>query len=112
MCIRDRGHHVAAKNIVSKHCPQFIEDLESVIGAVYTHSELDKKNEEYGYVSSDDMHPYNLIKHISKSIDKFCEAETSVDVTGTVLAEIKDVMPLSQTMSIYAMGALFSGKQA
>ena len=107
-----QDHHVAAKDILSKHCPQFIEDLEPVLVTVYTQSELDKKNEEYGYVSGDDTHPYNLIKRISTSIDKFCEVETSLDVTGTVLAEIKDAMPLSQAMSIYAMGALFSGKQA
>lgn len=99
-------HHIAAKDVVSKHCPQFIEDLERVVTAPYTQADLDKKNEEYGYVSEDQAHPYNVIRFVSDKIAHFCETETSLDVSGTVLADIKSAMPLSQAMSIYAMGAL------
>lgn len=101
-----QNHRVAAKEVVSKHCPQFIEDLERVVATPYTQAELDKKNEEYGYVSEDEAHPYNVIKFVSDKIAQLCEAETSLDVSGTILADIKSAMPLSQAMSIYAMGAL------
>lgn len=101
-----QDHHIAARDVVSKHCPQFIEDLERIVAAPYTQAELDKKNEEYGYVSEDEAHPYNVIKFVSDKIAHFCEAETSLDVSGTILADIKSAMPLSQAMSIYAMGAL------
>lgn len=99
-------HYAAAKEVVSRHCPQFIEDLERVVTTPYTQEELDKKNEEYGYVSKDEAHPYNVIRFVSDRIAHFCEAETSLDVSGTILADIKSNMPLSQAMSIYAMGAL------
>jgi DNA (cytosine-5)-methyltransferase 1 len=105
------SHKSAAKKILSKECPQFLEGLESAVGVVrYTQAELDKKNEEYGYTSADKTHPYNIIKLISEYINKFRKVETNLDVAGTALYEIKSVIPLSQAMSIYAMGVLFSVK--
>lgn len=107
----DIHHRTAAKDILLRRYPRLIEELNPIIGrTIYTQIRLDKMNREYGYISDDPNHPYNVIKMISQYVYKHDRSEVSVDVTGTILADIKSNMPLCQVISIFTMGSIFSEK--
>lgn len=103
-----KKHRDAAKNMLLEVFPEFLNtvDNDPVIRSYSTH-ELHKHNLEYGYVSNKDTHPYNVIQRISRYISSSTgENDMRLNTEGSVLSELKSHIPLSQAMSIYAMGAL------
>lgn len=72
----------------------------------YTKDELDSYNKEYGYVCSDERHPYKVIQRISKYIEESLDEDTLCSTRDSSLSNLKSTIPLSQVMSIYAMGLL------
>lgn len=101
-------HRNAAKEILIKEYPKFIELVENdPLIRHYDCSELDKKNSEYGYICDDASHPYNIIQRISHYINAMLKSDDRyIDTQNSPLNEIKKKLPISQAMSIYAMGAL------
>jgi DNA (cytosine-5)-methyltransferase 1 len=102
------AHREVVKGHLLKICPKFVEavDGDPVIRR-YDISELQKHNEEYGYISTDETHPYNVIKRISGYISSTIEDnDTPISTKDSLLSELKSTIPVSQAMSIYAMGAL------
>lgn len=106
----DNSHRQAAKEIIIKKFPDFIEMVENdPTIRQYDCEELDGKNAEYGYVCTDKDHPYNIIQRISHYISSTLAGEDEyVTTSDTSLSGIKKSIPISQVMSIYAMGALVS----
>lgn len=106
----DNSHRQAAKEIIIKKFPDFIEMVENdPTIRRYDCEELDGKNAEYGYVCTDKDHPYNVIQRISHYISSTLAGEDEyVTTSDTSLSGIKKNIPISQVMSIYAMGALVS----
>lgn len=106
-----KKHREAAKSMVLEVCPEFIEtvDGDPVIRSYATH-ELQKHNEEYGYVSTNETHPYNVIKRISNHISSTISDDLRLATQDNALSELKATIPVSQAMSIYAMGALIGAE--
>jgi DNA (cytosine-5)-methyltransferase 1 len=101
-------HREVAKNMLLEVHPEFIETVDSdpVIRS-YTSHELQQHNEEYGYISNDESHPYNVVKRISDHISStVTDEDLRLSTQDSVLSELKDAIPVSQAMSIYAMGTL------
>lgn len=101
-------HRDAAKDIINNACPEFVRVIEedSMIRC-FTKEELNKYNESYGYACEDEHHPYQVIQRIGSHIRASIKENDSIYNThGTILAELKPAIPVSQAMSIYAMGAL------
>jgi DNA (cytosine-5)-methyltransferase 1 len=103
-------HRQAAKQLLLEKCPEFIEKIEQdPIIRCYSGYELNKLNEVYGYANDDINHPYNVIQRISNYISSaLSDGDTSIATQGSALNEIKSNLPISQAMSIYAMGTLVS----
>lgn len=101
-------HRDAAKKILLEEHPEFIEVINNdPVIRRYDGTELDRKNAEYGYVCEDDCHPYNIVQRIARHIQSTLEdVNKRVSAKDSPLNEIRDTLPLSQAMSIYAMGAL------
>ncbi len=103
-----KKHRRAAEEIIAKDYPHFIEMVEndSAIRR-YECLELDKKNAVYGYTTDDISHPYNIIQRISGYITSvLADNDPCIDTADNTLSEIKSNLPISQAMSIYAMGTL------
>jgi DNA (cytosine-5)-methyltransferase 1 len=103
-------HREAAKSMVLEVYPEFIETVDSdPIIRGYALHELQKYNEEYGYVSMNETHPYNVIKRISNHISStISDNDPRLNTQDNVLSELKATIPVSQAMSIYAMGTLLN----
>jgi DNA (cytosine-5)-methyltransferase 1 len=103
-----KSHHEAARALVAELYPGFIKIVEgdSTIKP-YSKSVLDDKNRFYGYISTDINHPYNIVKRISSYITStLSDSDPRIDTTNSVLREVKSTLPMSQAMSIYALGKL------
>ena len=101
-------HIDAVRKVLLNACPKFIDsiDNDNIISA-YSVCELKKHNKEYGYVSVDSRHPYNVIKKISGYIVSAIEdGDKLINVQDEILGELKSHILTSQFMSIYAMGQL------
>lgn len=105
-------HREAAKQILLEQYPEFLDKIEKdTFIRRYTVAELNWHNKEYGYKSCDDNHPYNVIERISSYITSTLTGDDASIITqGSALDEIKSTIPISQAMSIYAMGTLLKSK--
>lgn len=101
-------HREAAKSLILEVCPEFVETVDSdPLIRSYAMHELQKHNEEYGYVSTSETHPYNVIKRISDYIASTVSSDDMrLNTQDNALSELKASIPVSQAMSIYAMGTL------
>lgn len=98
-----------ARQILKAKAPKFISLIENdALITYYPDSVLNKKNKEYGFANNDNEHPYNLIQKTKLYIDSVLETtdDSMIDVGGTTMYDIKPAIPLSQIMSIYALGKI------
>lgn len=109
----DKELQTAAKKelqIISPDFLQLVEENSSI--KKYSDALLNEKNKEYGFISDDDSHPYNIVQTIAKCIDNYVmmHDDMAIDVSNTPLKSIKSTIPISQIMSIYALGSIVNGK--
>lgn len=108
----DRNLHSEAKKILGKKCPELFKTLgEQEHIKRYDASLLSQKNEEYGFVSQDPEHPYQLVQVVKEIIASVIneKGDEVVRLSSSPLGDIKSTMPLSQVMAIYAMGIILFG---
>lgn len=104
----DKKKTYAAKKLLNKKEKLFIKELgKKQIIPLYTKLQLNEFNKEYGFVSNNPKHPYNVINKISQLINRLTETNNrKIKTINTPLEEIKKEIPLNQIMSIYLLGIL------
>jgi DNA (cytosine-5)-methyltransferase 1 len=108
-----KPYYTEAKKILASEYPLFLKIIsEDSSFKQYSHEMLDKKNKEYGFISDDIEHPYNLVKKTESYIRDYLvdNKDKSINSRKTKLLVIKKFIPLSQIMSIYSLGVLLYGK--
>ena len=110
--IISRSNQMEAKKLLRKLKPDLIEELkDNEILRKYSIKQLNLENKKYGFSKDDISHPYYLINHIGKLINKYTDSnDIEVDVSRTEFSQLKDRIPLSQLMSIYLVPIIIYGK--
>lgn len=103
----------AAEMCLRKNMPSFLKLIDKNENIKkYSDKVLNEKNKEYGFVSEDKAHPYNIVNAISLCIRGCVEevGDSLIDISTYQLGLTKTVVPISQIMSIYALGIIINGK--
>lgn len=109
----DKKYQNAAKKIIDKFAPEFISLIDDdAFIKKYLDDQLNDKNREYGFITDDLSHPYNIVQSIGKYISEIVRVngDEPIDTSGSILGKIKPIMPMSQVMSIYSLGIVVNGK--
>ena len=110
--IVSRSNQMEAKKILRKLTPDLIKELENdKVIKKYSVNHLNQENKRYGFFKNDISHPYYIINYIGGVIDKYVDSnDVNVDVSGTELFGLKELIPLSQIMSLYMVSIIIYGK--
>jgi cytosine-specific methyltransferase len=110
--IVSRSNQMEAKKILRKLTPDLIKELENdKVIKKYSVNHLNQENKKYGFFKNDISHPYYIINYIGGVIDKYVDSnDMNVDVSGTELFGLKELIPLSQIMSLYMVSIIIYGK--
>lgn len=110
--IVSRSNQMEAKKILCKLTPDLIKELENdKVIKKYSVNHLNQENKRYGFFKNDISHPYYIINYIGGVIDKYVDSnDVNVDVSGTELFGLKELIPLSQIMSLYMVSIIVYGK--
>lgn len=102
-------HYKAAKSLIEELCPAFLSSIENDnIVRFVSQSNLDRFNAMYHYNDTSGQHPLSIVNRIGEIITNVIESheDEMVDVADTELYEVKERIPLSQIMAIYAVSTL------
>ena len=106
-------HFEEARAEIVRTMPEFITSIHAdACIKPYTDKIFNQKNAEYGYLSFDSGHPYQIVKRVESYIVKAVNGKGDylVDTNGTQLASIKEKIPISQILAIYSLGILLYDK--
>lgn len=108
-----RQFQLVAKNLLCETDISLVDILENdPIIVKYSKNHLNEENKKYGFTENDSKHPYYIINYISHLIEKSLgtRINESIDVSETELSSLKERIPLSQLMSLYAVPIIIYGK--
>ncbi|WEV69711.1 DNA cytosine methyltransferase [Bifidobacterium sp. ESL0775] len=99
--------YLETKSLLLKRDMDYMDAITK--GHCYSYNELEDKNAQYGFNNSDADHPYNVIQSICKGIkeldakEHFLKERSIRIKKDKSLSEIKERIPYSQLLSIYAL---------
>lgn len=109
----DHTHHTAARRLINTVNPEItrhIDDDEKI--RYITQKKLDDMNAHYHYSDEAGEHPLSLINHIADYISQIVSTydDPALNTFGTTLSIIKEKIPLSQLVAIYAIGQIVTSE--
>lgn len=111
--IVSRKNQLEAKELLLLNHKEIVEKINnSLIIKQISNNDLNEKNKKYGFNDEDCTHPYYIVKSISNIIMDYLQKyeDKSIDVSNTELAELKELIPLSQLLSLYAVSVIIYGQ--
>jgi len=109
--VQIRGEHVTdCENILNQYYPEFVNEIKLNSEIVkQSEIELDKLNSSHYYQKDGHAnHPLSIINNIKYLIHSIIGRgeDIVIDARNFTLSEIKEAIPISQVMSIYALGLI------
>jgi len=102
-------HHAEAKRLIESINPELVKRINDDKKIQFiSQSQLDLLNANYHYSGKTGEHPLSLINRIADHISSVLSTDGDylVDASNGVLSSIKDKLPISQLMAIYATGKI------